>query len=64
MAIIRKYRFKVKCTHCKNAEGMSRSGLDLSKLKCSKCKKTGTMTYLKVKRHKTLKEFRFQKKIK
>lgn len=60
MAIIRKYKFKIKCNHCDKIDCMARGDTNLSKIKCSHCHKVGTTKYIKVKRHKTLSQFRLE----
>ena len=43
----KRYAYNVKCKNCGNKEGMNRNDLDLSQLRCSNCKKTGTSFYIK-----------------
>jgi len=42
-----KYQYKIICRNCGTVDGMAKEGLDLSRLKCSKCKRIGTTVYIK-----------------
>lgn len=63
MAIVRKYRYKTKCNACGKIDLMSRSDTYISHMKCARCKEVGTTKYIRVKRHKTSKQFRFQQQV-